>query len=99
MVETEGEIKAREEAEAKAEEEKKSIEAEENANKSIKEAREINEEKARLIEEDKKLTKRKEDLHAAQMVGGHTVGGVEKKEKTQDEKDEEAAKLFMQDDE
>ena len=38
-------------------------------------------------------------LEAEKILGGDTGGGIEHKIKTQDDKDEEAAKLFMQEDE
>jgi len=42
---------------------------------------------------------RKEDLRAKAQRGGRSDAGAEVKEKTQDEKDEEAAKGFMDEDE
>ncbi len=79
MVETEEEIKAREEkeeAEKKAAEEKKEDPATQFVSSPVIEAAKAeNDRKALLIEEEKKLMVRKEKLHAEQMVGGHTEAG------------------------
>ncbi len=95
MVETEEEIKAREEAEKKAAEEKKEDPAEHFVSSPVIEAAKAeNDRKALLIEEEKKLMVRKEKLHAEQMVGGHTVASGEPK-KEEKLSDEEYADKFM----
>ena len=50
-----------------------------------------NKEKSRLIDEEKKLMDRKEKLHAAQMVGGHTQAG-----QTQEQPKNETDKEYRQ---
>ncbi len=95
MVETEEEIKTREEAEAKAKEEKKEDPAEHFVSSPVIEAAKAeNDRKALLIEEEKKLMVRKEKLHAEQMVGGHTQGG-QKEPETKKDTDEEYANKLM----
>ena len=74
-------------------EDKKPAENTEGVN-ALDRAETANKEKARLIEEDKKLMDRKEKLHAAQMVGGHTVAGQEVV-KPKELSDEEYADKFM----
>ena len=64
---------------------------------SNKEAQEVNKVKAELLEREEKLQKRKEDLHATQMVGGHTVAGQEDKDKDlspEKKKTDQAAEFF-----
>lgn len=62
---------------------KESVETDKGTN-ALDRAEAANKEKAKLLEEESKLLDRKEKLHAAQMVGGHTVAGKEepKKEET-----------------
>lgn len=48
-----------------------------NVPSSLEEARAINKEKKELLDREEKLQKRREDLHAEQMVGGHTQAGQE----------------------
>ena len=55
----------------------KPVEAPKEAPSSLDEARAINKEKKELLDREEKLQKRKEDLHAEQMVGGHTLAGQE----------------------
>ena len=50
-------------------------------------------------EQTSKNLDRQENLMARQALGGRSVAGTESSPKTQDELDEEAAKLFMEDDE
>lgn len=65
----------------------------------LEEAKEVNKRKAELLDREEKLQEQKEKFEAERMVGGRAEGGVENKVKTQDEKDEEAAKAFIQEDE
>ena len=64
--------------------------------KPEKSAAEIAKEENDILEKE---LQRGEDLKARAQVGGRSTAGQETKEKTQDEKDEEAAKVFMQEDE
>lgn len=66
---------------------------------SLEEAREINKEKKELLDREEKLQKRREDLHAEQMVSGHTIAGQEIKPKTQEDKDQEIADKLLADSE
>ena len=55
-----------------------------------------NKEKARLLEEEKILQKRKEDLFAQQMAGGHTVAAKpQEPEKDPKEKAKDYGKSIM----
>lgn len=53
----------------------------------------------KVAERLEKANKETASLDARRALGGSAGGGIQHKPKTQDELDEEAAKLFMQDDE